>query len=170
MPPRRPTEKAAADQAVARARVIARLREKRLTARATILKKWERDQQLLYAKLNGWRHAHGLPVRTAKADDDKRQLRFLCQAIVDDPRIVVESLWAPLIFRLARAYLEQLPEPLSQQETADLIDKMVDGGMDIQPARVEVAVIVGRSVDAVSKTHQRLGRHKGRPGRRKRDK
>jgi hypothetical protein len=169
MPPRRPSKpsSADADKAVERARVVARLREERLTARAAILKQWEGGNPQLDAMMDEWSRARGLP-KTMPIDDD-RLLRFFCQAIVDDPRIVVDAMWGKLIFKLAQAFLEERPaKPPTRQEIADLVDRLIDVGVDPNEARRGVAATMQRAVPTVAKIHQQLGQHQGRAGRPKR--
>ena len=94
----------------------------------------------------------------------ERELRDYCLAIASAPDLIASE-DALMTYFLAREFLKLKPEAWSPQEVADLVDGLVDYDRDLTAARHEVADLLGRERGSVRRTHQELGRHKGRAGR-----
>jgi hypothetical protein len=159
------------NQRVKAATVVARLKAQRETRRAKVLQAWEDEEQ-----------------RQKRRQLDDQYLRELCLIILANPDLLIIDRMPPLsddpdysctaipgdgmtclrpyfVYQLIQAFVAMTKQtkPLSQQETANLVDCLVDETkMTLTDARRRVAAQLHRTEEAVAQSHRRYGRHKGR--------
>ncbi|MFT3671584.1 hypothetical protein [Aestuariivirga sp.] len=95
---------------------------------------------------------------------NQREISMWCATYLESPKIPPDWRFVKL---LMWQFLQNFPEPAKSdpREDAEMVDQLIDLGLDFSSARSQVAERHGKDRAAVAKNHQRFGIHKQKRGR-----
>ena len=118
--------------------------------------------------------AHSLPDRTQPKTPSLEQwkvrrrnwlspppyeVRLICRFLVAHPNLIVEERWHWYIYHALLSLIANMKPP-KPEEVAKLVDILMDIGVPVADARMQVARSLKKSIEAVKQSHLRHRRAK----------